>query len=68
MVLPAAVFLTAAVLRLLQPREYEPARTSWIIVDWTVRTISRSGATVLFLGLPAFVAFMGCNTAVDLAC
>lgn len=62
MVLPASVFLTAAVLRLLQPREYEPARTSWIIVDWTVRNVSRSGAGVLFLGLPALVALIGAAT------
>jgi hypothetical protein len=59
MVLPATVFLTAAVLRLLQPPEYEPARTSWVIVGWTVRNISRSGAAVLLLGLPALVALVG---------
>lgn len=62
MVLPASVFLTAAVLRLLQPREYEPARTSWLIVDWTVRNVSRSGAGVLFLALPALVALIGAAT------
>ena len=62
LVLPATVFLTAAVLRLLQPREYEPARTSWMIVDWTVRSVSRSGATILFLGLPALAALVGCVT------
>jgi hypothetical protein len=62
LVLPAGVFLTAAVLRSLQPAQYEPARTSWIIVDWTVRNVSRSGAGVLFLALPALVALVGAAT------
>lgn len=62
LVLPATVFLTAAILRLLQPREYEPARTSWIIVDWTVRNVSRSEASILLMGLPALAALIGFAT------
>jgi hypothetical protein len=60
MVLPAAVFLAAAALRLLQPRQFEPAHTSWIIFDWTTTHISRLGAAMLFLVMPGMVVFAGC--------
>jgi hypothetical protein len=62
MVLPATVFLGAAALRVLQPRQYEPARTSWIIFEWTTMHISRLGAGTLFIGLPGLVAIVGCAT------
>jgi len=55
MVLPALVFLMAAALRLLQPRQYEPARTSWLIFEWTTTHVSQIGAAVLFIGMPAIV-------------
>jgi hypothetical protein len=58
--LPAGVFLTAAVLRALQPPEYEPAHTSMAIVNWTVKHVSRQGAGVLFMLLPGIVALAGC--------
>jgi hypothetical protein len=60
MVLPATVFLGAAALRLLQPRQYEPARTSWAILEWTANHMSRLGAGILFIGLPGLVAITGC--------
>jgi hypothetical protein len=60
MVLPPALFLAAATLRMLQPRQYEPARTSWIIFDWTATHISRLGAAILFVGLPGIVIVTGC--------
>jgi hypothetical protein len=59
MVLPATVFLAAAALRLLQPRQYEPARTSWIIFEWTTTHISQLSAALLFIGLPGLVALGG---------
>lgn len=59
LVLPAAVFLFAAALRLLQPRQYEPARASWLIFDWTTAHISQTGAAVLFIGLPLLVLLAG---------
>lgn len=59
LVLPAAVFLTTALLRLLQPPQYEPARTSLLIFDWTAAHISRRGAAMLFIALPALVAISG---------
>ena len=60
LVLPAGVFLSAAALRLLQPRQYEPARASWAIFEWTTAHISRLGAGMLFIGLPGLVILAGC--------
>jgi|ERR1700680_110923 len=65
MVLPAAVFLTAAAVRLLQPRQYEPAHTSWLIFDWTTTHISRLGAAMLFICMPGIVVLAGCATLVQ---
>jgi hypothetical protein len=62
LVLPASVVLTAAALRLLQPRQYEPAHTSWLIFDWTTTHISRHGAAMLFLGMPGLVVLVGAVT------
>ena len=62
MVLPAAVFITAAALRLLQPRQYEPASASWIIFEWTTTHISQVGAAMLFLAMPGAVVIGGCVT------
>jgi hypothetical protein len=61
LVLPASVFFVAAALRLLQPRQYEPARTSWMIFEWTTTRISHVGAAVLFLGMPGLVVVAGCS-------
>jgi len=63
MVLPAVVFLAAAVLRGLQPAQYEPAHTSGIIFAW----FSQMPPTVvagLLIGLPGLVALLGCVTVV----
>src|SRR6266704_2741242 len=60
LVLPATGFLAAATLRLLQPREYEPARTSWVFFEWTLTHISRLGAATLFIGMPGVVVVAGC--------
>jgi len=60
MVLPAAVLITAAALRLLQPRQFEPARTSGLILEWAMTHISRLGAATLFLGMTGLVVIVGC--------
>jgi len=65
MVLPATVFLGAAALRLLQPRQHQPARISWIIFEWTTTHVSRLGAGILFIGLPSLVAIGGCASLID---
>jgi len=62
MVLPATMLLTVAALRLLQPRQYQPARPSWLIFEWTTTHISRLGAAILFLGMPGLVVVAGCVT------
>jgi len=58
--LPATLLLAAAALRLLQPRQYEPAHTAWAVFEWSSAHISRLGASVLFLLLPAVAAILGC--------
>ena len=59
MILPAILLRAAAALRLLQPVQYEPAHTSWLIFNWTTTHVSRLGAGILFLGMPAIVAITG---------
>ncbi len=60
LVLPPALLLAAAALRFLQPRQYEPARTSWLIFEWTTARISHAGAALLFIGLPGVAVVAGC--------
>lgn len=60
MILPATIFLGAAALRQLQPRQYEPAHLSWLVFSWTMAHISRWGAAVVFIGLPLLAALAGC--------
>ena len=59
MVLPGAALFMMALLRQLQPRTHEPSRTIWLISEWAVSQISRAGAAVIFLGLPAMVFTIG---------
>lgn len=61
LVLPATLFLAAALLRQLQPRQFEPARTSWVIFEWTATHISQIGAALLFVVLPAAAVVAGCT-------
>lgn len=60
LVLPPALLLAAAALRQLQPRQFEPARTSWAIFEWATTHISHAGAAVLFLALPGIAVVAGC--------
>lgn len=60
LILPATLFLATAALRLLQPRQYEPARTSWLIFDWAMAHMTQLGAAILFLAVPALVVIAGC--------
>ena len=60
LVLPATLLLAAAVLRQLQPRQFQPGRTAWIIFEWGATHISQAGAAWLFLVLPAVAAVAGC--------
>jgi len=59
LVLPSALLLATAALRLMQPRQYEPARTSWVIFEWATTHISHAGAGLLFIGLPALAVVVG---------
>src|SRR5947208_15304354 len=58
LVLPASVLVLAALLRLVQPREHEPARASWVIFAWARTHISHSGAGLVFIGLPGGAALI----------
>jgi hypothetical protein len=60
LVLPSTLLLAAAALRLMQPRQYEPARTSWAIFEWASTHISHAGAGLLFIGLPGIAVVVGC--------
>ena len=62
MTLPAAIFVAAGVLRLMQPREFEPARTAWAIFEWTMAHITHSDAAVIFLVLPFAALALGLIT------
>jgi len=62
LVLPAASLITALAVRLLQPREHEPARTVWRVTEWAAAHISPPGAALIFLALPAVVAGVGAAT------
>ena len=61
-VLPATLLLAATALRMLQPRQYEPARTSWILLEWTAAHVTRLDAAILFIGMPGVVLVTGCAT------
>src|SRR6266566_4795284 len=54
----ASVLVLAALLRLVQPREHEPARASWVIFAWARTHISHSGAGLVFIGLPGVAALI----------
>lgn len=57
---PLAVFLAAAMLRLLQPPQFQPARASRQLVLWTVRHVGHGLGAMLFLNvLPACVGLSG---------
>jgi hypothetical protein len=60
LILPASALLAAAAFRVLQPRQYEPARSSWIIFEWTSAHVSQLGAAILFIGMPGIVVTVGC--------
>jgi hypothetical protein len=61
MVLPAMVFLAAAVLRGLQPAQYQPAHISRIIWGWFAQ-MPLPVVAGLLIGLPGVVALVGCVT------
>jgi len=59
LVFPAALFMTAAIVRSLQPIEYEPARTAQRIFDWFGARPHMS-LWVLLIALPLAVVIGGC--------
>jgi hypothetical protein len=61
LVIPAALFMTALVVRSLQPQQYEPAHTAQRIVDWYAAR-PHLGLWVLLAALPFIVLFTGAIT------
>lgn len=59
LVLPAAALIALAILRLLQPVQFEPARTATVLFDWFGQWMSPPLAAVLFLLLPLIALTMG---------
>jgi len=59
MVLPATFALSIAALRMLQPRQYQPARISWMIFEWMGAHLTRIHAAFMFLVLPAIAFAVG---------
>jgi len=59
LVFPAALFMTAAIVRSLQPIEYEPARTAQRIFVWFGARPHMS-LWLLLIALPLAVVISGC--------
>ena len=60
LIFPAALFMTAAVTRHLQPPQYEPAHTAQQIVMWY--SVRYWTLWVLLIGLPFAALLTGCGT------
>lgn len=62
LLLPAAILLTVAAASGLQPHEYEPAHTGWIIFEWMTTHHTRMDAAMMFLVFPAVALILGLGT------
>src|SRR5437667_3925851 len=61
LILPAALFMTALVVRALQPVQFEPAHTAQQIVDWYAAR-PRVGLWVALIMVPLAVLLSGAVT------
>jgi hypothetical protein len=61
LVFPAVLFMTALVVRSIQPIEYEPAHTAQRIVDWYASS-PHVGLWILLIALPLTVLVIGTAT------
>ena len=59
LVLPATFFLAAAALRLLQPRQFQPARACWAVFEWVAAHFTHLDAAIVFLALPIAALLAG---------
>ncbi len=63
LVFPGALFMTALVVRSLQPRQFEPAHTAQRLVDWfSVRP--HVGLDLFLIALPLAAFVVGCSALV----
>lgn len=59
LIVPATLFMTALIVRSLQPQQYEPAHTAQRIVDWyAART--HVGLWLFLMAFPLAVLLVGC--------
>ncbi|MGC1461869.1 MAG: hypothetical protein WA802_06680 [Terracidiphilus sp.] len=61
LIFPASLFMSALVVRSLQPLQYEPAHTAQRIVDWYAARV-HLGLWVFLIGFPLIVLATGCIT------
>lgn len=62
LLLPAVCSLGVAAASGLQPREYEPAHTSGVILEWMKTHLTRVDAAMIFLVFPAVALMLGVGT------
>jgi len=60
LILPATLFMTALLVRMLQPLQHEPARTAARIVQWYAER--QWTLWILLIALPLAVLVVGCAT------
>ncbi len=60
LIFPAALFMSAVIMRHLQPLQYEPERTAQQIVMWY--SVRYWTLWVLLIGFPLAVMLIGCAT------
>jgi hypothetical protein len=58
-VLPAIITLSVSAVRFMQPRQHEPAHTSWLVFDWMTRHLNSNAAATIFLLFPAIALATG---------
>jgi hypothetical protein len=58
-VLPAVLALSVSAVRFMQPHQYEPAHTGWLVFDWMRRHLNSNAAATIFLLFPAIALATG---------
>ena len=59
LIVPATLFMTALVVRSLQPQQYEPSRTAQRILDWYAGQ-THIGLWLFLIAFPLAVLVIGC--------
>jgi len=62
LIMPATIFLGLSALRGMQPRGFEAARTSWIILESIASHLTPTDAAIMFVVLPSIAIVLGIVT------